>query len=64
MNTEQEDLFINWESLPVEVLELIDNFNEREQTYKTCKELLSDVNKYGYTFEYGLDAVPYNLQKL
>lgn len=70
MSNENEitDLFEQWESLPNDVQNLIDQYNLRlegnENGYEVCKEFLKDVRKKGYTFEYGLDGIPYNLQKL
>jgi len=34
------------------------------QDYEDCDLLIQKLNAVGYTCEYGLDAVPYNLTKL
>ena len=62
------DLFEDYESLPVELRDICERYSDIEAHdgfgYKECGELLADVEKLGYTFEYGLDAVPFNLQKI
>ena len=56
-----------------ECLEIIDNdklhaiierFSEIEHSYNTCSELVSELEKIGYTCQYGLDAIPYDLKKI
>ena len=59
-----KDLFESYEDLPISVLKILEKFETREQTYDTCGELVSELNKVGYTCEYYLDAVPFNLQKI
>jgi bifunctional pyridoxal-dependent enzyme with beta-cystathionase and maltose regulon repressor activities len=58
-----EDLFNEWETLPKEVIRLLMSKMEFK-TYKECDEFIKQLNKIGYTCEYGFDAVPYNLQKI
>lgn len=58
------DLFETPEKLPIEILYLINDFNEYEPDYKSCEILLKKCLKLGYTFNYGLDAIPFNLKKL
>lgn len=56
------DLFETPELLPLEIQNLLELFTV--QTYETCAELLIKLIPLGYTFDYGLDAVPYNLRKI
>lgn len=59
------DLFEHPELLPQEVVDIIDNFDGINiLTYDDLEEMLERCEKYGYTFEYGLDAVPFNLKKI
>ena len=61
------DLFEHYEDLPDEVNELIAKFETDKQNidgYECCKNLVKALEKIGYTCEYGLDGIPYNLQKL
>jgi len=57
------DLFENYEALPKKVQDLL-NTTEDKQSYEHCKWLLEKLKPLGYTFEYGLDAIPYNLRKI
>jgi hypothetical protein len=58
-----EDLFTTPEQLPTEVQEILSDFSEREQTYENCQQLEQALKPHGYTFEWGLDAEPYDLRK-
>lgn len=58
------DLFQVTEILPKEVQEIIEKYSEREYDYTTCSELEYEFNQLGYSMEYGLDAVPFNLRKI
>ena len=58
------DLFEETEFLPIEIQKLLNDFSMKEQNYKNCEILLSECEKLGYTFEFGLDATPINLQKI
>ena len=49
---------------PTEIAHIIDKFNNNEPTYQTCEKLAKKLSKYGYAFEYGLSAEPYNLRKV
>lgn len=57
------DLFERPELLPEEVNKVINKYSEIE-SYVDCKKLVEELNILGYTCEYGLDAVPYDLKKL
>ena len=57
------DLFEQYEKLPQKLRAILDKFGECG-TYDRCNQLLKKVEKLGYTFEYGLDASPYNLKKI
>lgn len=60
-----EDLFTNHlEELPQEVLEIINKYSSEDNTYEVCGNLLNELEPLGYSFEYGLDATPYNLKKI
>jgi hypothetical protein len=57
------DLFEALELLPVEVQQLIEdsNIDEGGCSYRECDQLLAALEPLGYTFEYGLDGIPYDL---
>lgn len=56
------DLFEHQELLPMEVQTILNEFVN--PTYEKCNQLLEKLKSFGYTFEYYLDATPYNLQKI
>lgn len=61
---EKQDLFETPEKLEWPMQNLLMSYALMPETYENCESLLSKCKKLGYTFEYGLDAIPYNLQKL
>jgi hypothetical protein len=58
------DLFEKYEELPKEVLDIIEEFSEKENDYKVCEDLKNRLKLVGYTCEYDLSATPYNLKVL
>ena len=61
MEENQIDLFEQYETLPDEVRVIIDTI---EQSYQSLLEAERTMNKIGYSFEWGIDAIPYNLRKI
>ena len=61
---EEIDLFEDFDNLPSDVQAVIMKFDASEQDYNTCQELVEALEEVGYTCEYGLTAVPYNLRKI
>lgn len=57
------DKFNDIESLPKNVQEAISEAGECD-TYEALGELVRKLQHLGYTFDYYLDATPYNLRKL
>lgn len=61
------DLFDQWELQPEVLQEVTSHYgtlleeSERDGA-ELCREFLSAVEKLGYTFEYGLDCLPYDLR--
>lgn len=60
----EEDLFENIESLPAEVQEVLSKYALEDESYENMESMLSELQPLGYTFEYGLDAIPYDLKKM
>jgi len=62
------DLFINYDKQPKKLAKIVSRYVKKylydSATYKDTNAFLKDINAIGYTFEYGLDNVPYNLKKL
>lgn len=63
MKAQDQDLFENPELLPAEVQEIIDSI-AIAPTYCDLERALKKIQALGYTFDYGLDAVPYDLQRI
>ena len=61
---EEIDLFEDFDNLPSDVQAIIMKFEDSEQDYNTCQDLVDALEEVGYTCEYGLTAVPYNLRKI
>ena len=62
---EEEDLFSNYESLPQNVQDIINKFGELdENSYENCDKFIKELETFGYTCDYGLDAQPYGLKKI
>lgn len=62
---EEEDLFEHFEFLPDGVRKVIlEYFNENVHSYEKSNKLIDDLKPFGYTCQYGLDAIPYNLKKI
>jgi hypothetical protein len=59
------DLFETPELIPSNVQYIISKYESLDSfTYVTIEKMLKQLNKIGYTFEYYLDCIPYNLQKI
>lgn len=57
------DLFENYEQQPENLKTILKKYENGEFDYIECENLLKEVESIGYTFEYGLDAEPYDLHK-
>lgn len=58
------DLFEYPEVLPANLQALIFAYITKEQNYTNLINLEKDLFKLGYSIEYGLDCMAYNLQKI
>ena len=57
-----EDLFGEFSKLPGNVQKIF--ANNPEPDYMECEAMLKEAEALGYTFEYGLDSIPFNLRKI
>ncbi len=57
------DLFEYPELWPAKLRALLLTYITKEQTYDNLMQLERDLKKIGYSIEYGLDCMAYNLQK-
>ena len=62
------DLFEEVDQLPEPVQVIVEYYALKEinqgLNYKDCEDYCNRLEQYGYTFSYGLDAVPFNLKEL
>lgn len=56
------DLFETPDLIPKDVHDILAQFEDN--TYEECERVLNKLEQIGYTYEYGLDAEPFNLRKL
>lgn len=49
-----------YDLLPNEVKKILDTFDEDSNPYKECERLLQECEAIGWTFDYGLEGVPFN----
>lgn len=57
------DLFEHPDKWPIQLTKVIEKYEEEmDGNYNVCNALVVDLEKIGYTCDYGLDAVPYNLR--
>lgn len=65
---EEKDLFEFYEEQPKELKVICDKWMEKYEDegldYKDCEQFLKEVESIGYTFDYYLDAEPYNLRAM
>lgn len=59
-----QDLFETPEKIPAEVNAILDKYREGEYTYTELPELQAELQKVGFTIDYYLDAIPYNLRAI
>ena len=55
------DLFETIETLPLCIQNALIQFECEGYDYETCAKYLAILETKGYTFEYGLDGMPFNL---
>ena len=58
------DLFEYPELWPAKLRAILALYLTKGQTYENIKSLENDLFKIGYSIEFGLDCVAYNLQKI
>ena len=63
LEPDEVDLFEHPELLP-QRLQIVLSKQDSDMTYAQCEALLARVERMGYTFDYGLDAQPYNLRPI
>jgi hypothetical protein len=59
-----QDLFEHPETWPANLRAILARYMTKEQTYTNLIRLENDLLKIGYSIEYGLDCMAYNLNKI
>ena len=58
------DLFEYPNLWPANLRAILARYLAKDQTYANLLQLETDLFKIGYSIEYRLDCIPYNLQKI
>lgn len=59
-----QDLFESIDALPLDIQNVLSQFEREGYDYETCANYLAVLETKGYTFEYGLEGVPFNLTEI
>ena len=59
-----KDYFETPEEIPTEVKTVLDSLDSDGCSYSELDNVLGEIELLGWTFDYGLDAVPYDLRPL
>jgi len=46
----------NYDTLPQNIKDIVDSWDENKDTYKECARIIEDLKVVGWTAEYGLDG--------
>ena len=52
------------EQLPQNVKNILNTFDENKDSYQECERIISELNLIGYTADYYLDGVLFNVAPL
>lgn len=58
------DLFEHFETLPKELQHVLTKYEQYDNDYNVVAAMQAECEALGYTFDYYLDAEPYNLREL
>ena len=58
------DLLDNYDNLPKNVKSIFSTYDHNQEDYRQCSKIEKELNKIGYSIEWGLDASFYNLRKV
>jgi hypothetical protein len=66
VDEDEEDLFENYDKIPKNVQKVLDKYSDafEDGDYKGLEKANKELEKIGYTFEYGLDGQAYDLRKI
>ena len=58
------DLFETPELMPANLQAIVDKYAHADNSYEMCGAMLVECKAIGYTFDFYLDAMPYNLRPI
>ena len=58
------DLFNTPNQIPDNIQVILSSYNEDVDPYNELERILTEVELRGYTFDYFLDGIPFNLMKI
>jgi hypothetical protein len=58
------DLFAHYKKLTPEAQDILKKYEDWNATYEECWDMLTEMEEVGYTFDYYLDGIPYNLRRI
>jgi hypothetical protein len=53
-----------YDNLPQQVKDIVDTFNEELDAYAECKRLIKELNSIGWTADYYLDGILFDIKQL
>ena len=53
-----------YDNAPQEVKNILDSYNENEDSYKECERIIKELNLIGWTADYYLDGVLFDLEHI
>lgn len=58
------NLFEHYQLLPEEVQVILGKYDDHDNTYANCRQLVADLETVGYTCDYDLSAEPFDLKRI
>jgi hypothetical protein len=53
-----------YDNAPQEVKDILDTFDENKDSYAECERIVNELNEIGWTADYYLDGVLFDLQNI
>lgn len=54
----------DYDNLPEDVKEIVDSYTDEGCKYKECRRIIDELEKIGWTGDFGLDGEIYEVKKL
>ena len=53
-----------YDNLPKEIKNIVDSWNDNKELYSECKRIQKELKQKGWTCDYGLDGMVYDVKQL